>query len=102
MHFAITVVLRGAAGGSGSRFVVYGVHWYSSARCGLLRNEQAVMLGLVAASFALILAGGRAPIGPLVIIALLSLILRRDWPWWKARIAYSSRPASSFLGRSAP
>jgi hypothetical protein len=70
--------------------------------CGLLRGEQATMLGLVAASFATILAGGRAPIGPFVIIALLSLILRRDRSWWKARIAYSSRPASSFLGRSAP
>ena len=69
-------------------------------RCGVLRGEQAIMLGLVAASFAVILAGGRTPIGPLVIIALLSLILRRDWSSWEARVAYSSRPAGPLLGRS--
>jgi hypothetical protein len=71
-------------------------------RCGLLRGEQATMLGLVVASFAVILAGGRAPIGPLVIIVLLSLLLRRDWTWCEGRVAYSSRPAGSFLGGSAP
>jgi hypothetical protein len=71
-------------------------------RCGLLRGEQTTMLGLVVASFAMILTGGRAPIGPLVIIVLLSLILRRDWSWWEGRVAYSSRPAGSFLGGSAP
>jgi hypothetical protein len=62
-------------------------------RCGVSRGEQAIMLGLVAASFAVILAGGRIPIGPLVIIALLSLILRRDWSWWEVRVAYPSRIA---------
>jgi hypothetical protein len=71
-------------------------------RCGVLRGEQAVMLGLVAASFALILAGGRMPIGPLVTIALMSLILRRDWSWWEPRVGYSYRPADPPLGRSAP
>jgi hypothetical protein len=57
-------------------------------RCGALRGEQTIMLGLVAVSFAVILAGGRMPIGPFVIIALLSLILRRDRSWWKARCVF--------------
>jgi hypothetical protein len=69
-------------------------------RCGALRGEQTIMLGLVAASFAVILAGGRMPIGPFVNIALLSLILRRDRSWRKARVAFFSQPADPLLGRS--
>ena len=68
-------------------------------RCGLLRGEQAIMLGLFAASFAVILADGRTPIGPLVIIALLSLILRRDWSWWEAR--HDSWPIFPAPGRKS-
>jgi arabinofuranan 3-O-arabinosyltransferase len=46
-------------------------------RCGLLRGEQTVLLALFGASFALLVTTGSFPFGPLVVIALLALILRR-------------------------
>jgi hypothetical protein len=46
-------------------------------RWGLLKGEQTAALVLFAASFLIIAAGTRAPIGALILPALLSLIVRR-------------------------
>jgi hypothetical protein len=46
-------------------------------RWGVLRCEQTMMIALVAMSFLILLAFGRVPLGPVVIIALLGMILRR-------------------------
>ena len=46
-------------------------------RWGVLRCEQTIMIALVAMSFLILLAFGRVPLGPVVIIALLGMILRR-------------------------
>jgi hypothetical protein len=54
-------------------------------RCGLLKGEQTVMIALFGASFAILVAAGSAPLGPFIMITLLSLILRRDLSWWEPR-----------------
>jgi hypothetical protein len=46
-------------------------------RCGLLRGEQAVMIGLFGASMVILFTHGSTPIGPVVVITLLGLIFRR-------------------------
>ena len=46
-------------------------------RWGLLKAEQGVALALFAASFWIIAAGNRAPVGGPILLALLCLILRR-------------------------
>src|ERR1700730_12413848 len=46
-------------------------------RCGLLRGEQAVMIALFGASFMILVTYGRAPLGPVVMMTLLCVILRR-------------------------
>ena len=57
-------------------------------RHGLLRGEQAILIGLFAASLSLLVAFGdrpggitfgSTPIGPLAAITLLGMILRRSW-----------------------
>jgi arabinofuranan 3-O-arabinosyltransferase len=45
--------------------------------CGLLRGEQAILIALFIASLSVILTGGRAPVGVLILLTLLFLILRR-------------------------
>jgi hypothetical protein len=54
-------------------------------RCGLLKGEQTVMIALFGASFAILVAAGSTPLGPFIMITLLSLILRRDLSWWEPR-----------------
>jgi len=46
-------------------------------RCGLLRGEQTTMIALFVASLAVIPAAGKAPVGAIILVALLCLILRR-------------------------
>jgi arabinofuranan 3-O-arabinosyltransferase len=46
-------------------------------RCGLLRGEQTTMIALFAMSLAVIPAAGEAPVGAVILVALLCLILRR-------------------------
>jgi arabinofuranan 3-O-arabinosyltransferase len=46
-------------------------------RCGLLRGEQTTMITLFVASLAIIPAAGKAPVGAIILVALLCLILRR-------------------------
>jgi hypothetical protein len=46
-------------------------------RCGLLRGEQTTLIALFVVSLAVIPAAGKAPIGSVILIALLCLILRR-------------------------
>lgn len=46
-------------------------------RCGLLRGEQAVMIALFGASFMILVTYGSAPLGPVVMMTLLCVILRR-------------------------
>jgi arabinofuranan 3-O-arabinosyltransferase len=46
-------------------------------RCGLLRGEQTTMITLFVASLAVIPAAGKAPVGAIILVALLCLILRR-------------------------
>ena len=55
-------------------------------RYGLLRGEQTMLIALFGASLAMLFERGFAPIGPLVMIAVLYLVLRRDLSW---REAYS-------------
>jgi arabinofuranan 3-O-arabinosyltransferase len=45
--------------------------------CGLLKAEQTTLLALFAASLPIFATGGRAPLGGLIMLALLCLILRR-------------------------
>jgi hypothetical protein len=46
-------------------------------RCGLLRGEQTILIALFAACALIVVRGGKLPLGPVVIIGLLGLILRR-------------------------
>jgi hypothetical protein len=46
-------------------------------RWGLLRGEQTTMITLFVASLAVIPTTGKAPVGAVILVALLSLILRR-------------------------
>jgi len=46
-------------------------------RCGLLRGEQTTMISLFVASLAVIPTAGKAPVGAVILVALLCLILRR-------------------------
>jgi arabinofuranan 3-O-arabinosyltransferase len=46
-------------------------------RCGLLRGEQTTMIALFVVSLAVIPTGGKAPVGAVILVALLCLILRR-------------------------
>ncbi len=46
-------------------------------RCGLLKGEQAVIIGLFGASFVMLVTHGGAPLGPVVMITLFCVILRR-------------------------
>jgi hypothetical protein len=46
-------------------------------RCGLLRGEQTTMIALFVASLAVIPTAGKAPVGAVILAALLCLILRR-------------------------
>jgi arabinofuranan 3-O-arabinosyltransferase len=46
-------------------------------RCGLLRGEQTTMIALFLASLAVIPTAGKAPVGAVILVALLCLILRR-------------------------
>ena len=46
-------------------------------RCGLLRGEQTTMIALFVASLAVIPTAGKAPVGAIILVALLCLILRR-------------------------
>jgi hypothetical protein len=50
-------------------------------RYGLLRGEQTMLIALFGAGLAMLLERGFAPIGPLVMIAVLYLVLRRDLSW---------------------
>jgi hypothetical protein len=50
--------------------------------CGLLRGEQTVMIALFGASLATLVCLGSAPLGPLVMITLLGVILRRAVLSW--------------------
>jgi arabinofuranan 3-O-arabinosyltransferase len=52
---------------------------------GLLRGEQTTMIALFAASVVILVSFGSAPLGPVVMMTLLVLVLRRDWSWWEAR-----------------
>jgi len=45
--------------------------------CGLLRSEQTTMIALFVVSLAVIPTAGRAPVGAVILVALLCLILRR-------------------------
>jgi arabinofuranan 3-O-arabinosyltransferase len=49
-------------------------------RCGLLRGEQTTMIALFVASLAIIPTEGKAPVGAVILVALLCLILRRARP----------------------
>ena len=55
-------------------------------RYGLLRGEQTMLIALFGAGLAMLFERGFTPIGPLVMIAVLYLVLRRDLSW---REAYS-------------
>ena len=46
-------------------------------RCGLLRGEQTTLIALFVVSLAVIPAAGKAPVGSVILVALLYLILRR-------------------------
>jgi arabinofuranan 3-O-arabinosyltransferase len=46
-------------------------------QCGLLRGEQTTMIALFVASLAVIPTTGKAPVGAVILVALLCLILRR-------------------------
>jgi arabinofuranan 3-O-arabinosyltransferase len=46
-------------------------------RCGLLRGEQTTIIVLFVASLAVIPTTGKAPVGAIILVALLCLILRR-------------------------
>jgi hypothetical protein len=46
-------------------------------RCGLLRGEQMALIGLFAACFLLVVRGGSPPLGPVIIVILMGVILRR-------------------------
>jgi arabinofuranan 3-O-arabinosyltransferase len=46
-------------------------------RCGLLRGEQTIILALFAACASIVVRGGSPPLGPVVMITLAGLILRR-------------------------
>ncbi|MGA7262029.1 MAG: glycosyltransferase family 87 protein, partial [Stellaceae bacterium] len=46
-------------------------------RCGLLRGEQTTMIALFVMSLAVIPAAGKAPVGAVILVALLCLILHR-------------------------
>jgi hypothetical protein len=54
-------------------------------RHGMLRGEQTILIAVFIAGLAMLLERGFAPIGPLVMIALLYVILRRDLSWWVQR-----------------
>lgn len=45
--------------------------------CGLLRGEQTIMIGLFGACLVIVVSLGNIPLGPIVIIVLLAMILRR-------------------------
>jgi hypothetical protein len=45
--------------------------------CGLLRGEQTTLIALFVVSLAVIPAAGEAPVGAVILVALLWLILRR-------------------------
>jgi hypothetical protein len=45
--------------------------------CGLLRGEKTIMLVLFGAAFALLICGGALPLGPVIMITLVAVILRR-------------------------
>jgi hypothetical protein len=47
-------------------------------RCGLLRGEQSIMIALFAACVLLVVCGGSPPIGPVMVMTLLGIILRRS------------------------
>lgn len=46
-------------------------------RCGLLRGEQTVMLALFAAGLVILVCLGNSPLGPVMMITLLAIVLRR-------------------------
>lgn len=50
--------------------------------CGLLRGEQTIMITLFAAGLVILVCLGSSLLGPVVMIALLCMILRRDLSWW--------------------
>jgi hypothetical protein len=65
-------------------------------RCGLLRGEQAVMIALFGASFVILATHGSAPLGPVVMITLLCVILRRA-VWLRNRVCPC--PAGGVVGQ---
>jgi arabinofuranan 3-O-arabinosyltransferase len=46
-------------------------------RCELLRGEQAIIIALFGAALAILVCGGGLPLGPVVVITLVGVILRR-------------------------
>ena len=46
-------------------------------RCGVLRGEQTTMIALFVLSLAVIPTAGKAPVGAVILVALLCVILRR-------------------------
>ena len=60
-------------------------------RCGLLRGEQTTIIALFVASLAVIPTAGKAPVGAVILVALLCLILRRALRY-REELAISTSP----------
>jgi arabinofuranan 3-O-arabinosyltransferase len=71
-------------------------------RCGLLRGEQIIMLGLFLAGFAVLGRLGYSPLGTVIMIALLGLILRRAWRDWRGPERVVVETADMTLSDIAP
>jgi len=52
-------------------------------RFGLLRGEQTIALGMLAGALVILVSFGSLPLGPIIIITLLSLAWRRDLSCWE-------------------
>jgi hypothetical protein len=70
-------------------------------RCGLRRGEQTTLLALFGVSLVVLASRGSLPLGPIIVIALLALILRRvvragQSPCWGSFVrGYAASPSTA-------
>lgn len=63
-------------------------------RCGLLRGEQTILIALFVAGFWILVRGGYSPVGPVIMIMLVGVILRRAfWSLWTPLLLHRSLSA---------
>jgi arabinofuranan 3-O-arabinosyltransferase len=70
-------------------------------RCGLLRGEQIIIIALFLAAYAIVATLGYSPLGPVVMITLLGMILRRvlrDGGEWARAIVDEAGAANASTG----